>query len=121
MRFLLAGAAALLAATSTAAADNPRVIPPKPAPPMTSPSPAQAERGSEPSLARPQIQAKLIDPTPDHCPELPNIAARKRDRSLSPDKLTELPPGEAYHAIYRRDSRGCIDPLLVREQNREGR
>jgi hypothetical protein len=28
-------------------------------------------------------------------------------------KLTELPPADAFHAVYRLDSRGCIDPVMV--------
>lgn len=28
-------------------------------------------------------------------------------------KLGELPPADAFHAVYRLDSRGCIDPVMV--------
>ena len=28
-------------------------------------------------------------------------------------KLGELPPADAFHAVYRLDSQGCIDPVMV--------
>lgn len=28
-------------------------------------------------------------------------------------KLIELPPAEAFHAVYRLDKDGCVDPVLV--------
>ena len=28
-------------------------------------------------------------------------------------KLTELPPADAFHAVYRLDGNGCLDPVMV--------
>ena len=28
-------------------------------------------------------------------------------------KLNELPPADAFHAVYRTDKDGCVDPVMV--------
>ena len=36
-------------------------------------------------------------------------------------KLGELPPADAYHAVYRLDDKGCVDPVMVGYQYGRGR
>ena len=37
---------------------------------------------------------------------------------VKPHKLTELPPAEAYAAVYRLDERGCMVPVKFRDVRR---
>ena len=37
---------------------------------------------------------------------------------LKPRKLGELPPADAYAAVYRLDDRGCMVPVKFREVRR---
>lgn len=34
---------------------------------------------------------------------------------MKPQKLTELPPADAYAAVYRHDERGCMVPVMYRD------
>lgn len=47
-----------------------------------------------------------------NCPEADRYLAERvgrwQDKPLRPQKLTELPPAEAYAAVLRRDERGCM-------------
>ena len=36
-------------------------------------------------------------------------------------KLNELPPADAFHAVYRTDKDGCLDPVMVGYQYGRGR
>jgi hypothetical protein len=51
-----------------------------------------------------------------HCPRITSYFADKsglyRGQPLMPRKLTELPPGTAYMAVYRRIG-GCEAPLTM--------
>lgn len=88
MRLVFLASAAALAATQTAAAPLPRADP-----------------------------ARLVSPVPRTCERI-GSTARGEDRRPQARRLGELPPAEAYMAVYRRDSRGCLDPLLARDLNR---
>ena len=37
---------------------------------------------------------------------------------MKPKKLTELPPADAYAAVYRLDERGCMVPVKYRDIRR---
>ena len=37
---------------------------------------------------------------------------------VKPKKLVELPPAEAYAAVYRLDERGCMVPVKYRDVRR---
>lgn len=105
---LFAAAALLLPATSVAADDDARVMMTKAPQQVQNPGPAQQK-------------LKLINPVPEKCPSLAAQTARKRGESPAPDKLTELPPGEAFHAVYRVGPDGCPDPIMVGYQYRQDR
>ena len=53
------------------------------------------------------------------CPAATGQFARKGGMwtadPVKPRKLTELPPAEAYAAVYRLDERGCMVPVKFRE------
>jgi len=53
-----------------------------------------------------------------NCPRTTSQLARERDiyngKKLAPQKLTELPPGTAYMAVYRHID-GCEAPLTMTE------
>ena len=105
---LLAAAAILLPAASLAADDQPKVEPQAAQPLPFAAGPSRHE-------------LKVIDPVPANCPTLASEAARKRGKSLAPDKLAELPPGEAFHAVYRVGPDGCPDPVMVGYQYMQDR
>jgi hypothetical protein len=50
----------------------------------------------------------------DACPKATTQFAVKPGEPLKPRKLTELPPGNLYVAVYRRDSNGCESPIVVK-------
>jgi hypothetical protein len=53
------------------------------------------------------------------CPGVTNQWVREgrswRSQPMKPRKLGELPPAEAYAAVYRLDERGCMVPVKFRE------
>ncbi|MGN6154847.1 MAG: hypothetical protein ACTHN4_03830 [Sphingomicrobium sp.] len=48
------------------------------------------------------------------CPKPASHYAAKPGEPLKPRKLTELPPGNMYSAVYRRDANGCEAPIVVK-------
>ena len=52
-------------------------------------------------------------PSSVKCPQSTNYYAYRDDKPLSPRKLTELPPANAYSAVYRHID-GCEAPIVVR-------
>jgi len=61
--------------------------------------------------------ARVISPAPD--------CKQQMDVAQSPDgpifrRLGELPPAQAYQAVYQLDANGCIDPLLVSDRIKQG-
>jgi len=61
--------------------------------------------------------SRLISPAP-------NCTTARTAQSDGPRihrKLGELPPAEAYQAVYRLGADGCIDPLLVSDRIRNTR
>jgi hypothetical protein len=49
-----------------------------------------------------------------NCPKTTNYYAYRGGKALTPQKLTELPPGNMYSAVYRRDVDGCEKPIVVK-------
>lgn len=49
----------------------------------------------------------------DACPQTTSVHAWTRDRKLTPQKLGELPPANAYKAVYRKIG-GCEVPVVVK-------
>ena len=96
MRSLVLASALMLSATSSAAADTPKQILPNP---MTG----------------------AFEQLPAHCPSLAGHPTARPGEPLKPRKLAELPPAQAYHAVFRRGADGCIDPLFVGYQYRTKR
>ena len=54
--------------------------------------------------------AGVFNPLPLHCR---GTTLAKGTGSPGARKLTQLPPGNAYLAVYRTGPDGCIDPMLV--------
>lgn len=56
------------------------------------------------------------------CPEASRHFARRGGEwsggRIEPRKLAELPPADAYAAVYRHDERGCMVPVLFRNVRR---
>jgi hypothetical protein len=73
------------------------------------------------SSALPAKAPPLQRPGAD-CPGVSGQWARNghgwQSRPVTPRKLTELPPAEAYAAVYRLDERGCMVPVKFREGRR---
>lgn len=74
------------------------------------------------STASARPAADLVrSPTPGNfqAADCPSVTSRFAGRGsawrrdpLKPQKLTELPPADTYAAVYRRDERGCIVPVM---------
>jgi len=90
MRLLAAALLTLLPATAGAVSNQRAPI--NEAPPI---------RGADPSSTA-------------NCPRTSGHHAYRGDGPLRPQKLTELPPANAYVAVWRRDANGCETPVVVR-------
>ena len=60
------------------------------------------------------IPKGAIPPLGANCPRATNYYAYKDGKPLMPQKLSELPPGNMYSAVYRRDENGCEKPIVVK-------
>ena len=80
--------------------------------------PALALLGATPA-ARPNDglsqPTRLVSPEPSVCKESGSFAQGERTPPKL-RKLGELPPAEAYMAVYRTDEKGCLDPMLASER-----
>ena len=54
----------------------------------------------------------LQSATPTNCPRTTNYYAYRSREPLKPRKLNELPPANAYAAVYRHIG-GCEAPIVV--------
>ena len=80
------------------------------------PAEAPAPPAPEPSALNRPIAAK-----PDvKCPK-PLAFWGQGPGKATMRKLNELPPADAFHAVYRMDNDGCIDPVMVGYQYGRGR
>lgn len=50
------------------------------------------------------------------CPDEPAAHHAYRGKSAKHHKLTDLPPAEAYRAVYRRGPDGCIVPVKFNDR-----
>ena len=74
-----------------------------------------------PVAAMPQASpARIISPAPNVCKDQRTFAADPDGRAHM-HRLGELPPAQAYMAVYRTDEKGCIDPMLASERLGVGR
>ena len=60
------------------------------------------------------IPKSVISPSGPNCPTATSHYAYRDGEALKPHKLTELPPGNMYSAVYRRDANGCEQPIVVK-------
>ena len=71
-----------------------------------------------PATAAGPNSLNLTAPQPPHCPKTSRYVAGEtgiyRGQPLTPRKLTELPPGRGYMAVYRRVD-GCEFPMTMVE------
>ena len=80
--------------------------------------PILALLGAAPPAKPPAAQsspARVISPIPTACDKTGSYAEGER-RAPQLKRLGELPPAEAYMAVYRTDANGCLDPLLARDR-----
>ena len=72
---------------------------------------AAAEPAQAPTAGQHPI--RFVQATPDvQCPK-PLMHRDAPSPGAGMKKLGELPPADAFHAVYRLDSHGCIDPVMV--------
>ena len=64
-----------------------------------------------PAVAQPD--ATLPAPNSSRCPRTTRYEAWHQGKALQPRKLTELPPANAYSAVYRHIG-GCEAPIVVK-------
>ena len=65
-------------------------------------------------VPQPQPQKlQFVNATPDEQCQKPLMHRVDPRESPQVKRLTELPPADAYHAVYRLDGEGCIDPVMV--------
>jgi hypothetical protein len=69
---------------------------------------------TKPSSAQ-STPTRVISPVPSTCDKVGSYAQGER-RAPQLKRLGELPPAEAYMAVYRTDANGCLDPLLARDR-----
>ena len=80
--------------------------------------PALALLGAAPAtetnspLAKP---TRVVSPVPATCARIGSQAQGERTAPQM-KRLGDLPPAEAYMAVYRTDENGCLDPLLARDR-----
>ncbi len=72
---------------------------------------APSEESSQP------MPTRAFSPVPSTCPS-PGSYAQGERKAPQMKRLGELPPAEAYMAVYRTDAKGCIDPMLASERQR---
>ena len=59
-----------------------------------------------------QHPIRFVQATPDQqCPK--PLLHREPGAGAQMKKLNELPPADAFHAVYRLDDKGCVDPVMV--------
>ena len=75
-------------------------------------SAATAEAPAPPAPEPPAVN-RPIAATPDaECPK-PLAFWGQAPGKAEMRKLNELPPADAFHAVYRMDKDGCVDPVMV--------
>jgi hypothetical protein len=74
--------------------------------------------GAAPPMAVGPISTKVISAAPNCKPQ---TSSTQSTQGPLLRRLDELPPGQAYQAVYRLDANGCIDPLLVSDRIRQQR
>ena len=80
--------------------------------------PALALLGAAPPARPPSAQpspARIVSPVPAICDKVGSYAQGER-QAPQLKRLGELPPAEAYMAVYRTDEKGCLDPMLASER-----
>ena len=65
--------------------------------------------GASPAVA--QSDVRVADAS--NCPRATSMHAYDRSKPLKPQKLGDLPPANAYSAVYRL-VRGCEVPIVVK-------
>ena len=66
--------------------------------------------GASPAVAHSQRGLAATDP---NCPRATSMHAYDRSKPLKPQKLGDLPPANAYKAVYRLVG-GCEVPVVVK-------
>lgn len=64
--------------------------------------------------APPPVRTQFT-PTPETCEPVTSYAPGDGEAPMF-KRLSELPPGETYMAVFRRDQNGCIDLLPARDR-----
>ena len=80
--------------------------------------PAMALLGAAPAAPPVFPQAsptRVISPVPSTCKQIDTFAQGDNQRP-GLKRLGELPPAQAFMAVYRTDEKGCLDPMLASER-----
>jgi hypothetical protein len=73
-------------------------------------APAQPANVTAPSMKRPNMLQE--SDCPNATSQFAGQGSAWRSKPLTPRKLAELPPADTYAAVYRRDDRGCMVPVM---------
>jgi hypothetical protein len=77
---------------------------------------AQPAIVAAPSVVRPNALQTSDCPSPSS--EYAREGSMWRQKPVKPQKLAELPPADAFAAVYHLDERGCMVPVRYREIRR---
>lgn len=78
------------------------------------PAAAGAADGKSPAAVTVVPSKGVISPLGANCARPTSHYAYRQGEPLKPQKLTELPPGNMYSAVFRRDANGCEKPIVVK-------
>jgi hypothetical protein len=65
------------------------------------------------AAAPPPVGRTALDPS---CPDDPAAHLARERKQGQFRRLTDLPPADAYAAVYRRGPDGCMIPVMYRER-----
>lgn len=81
-----------------------------------------ASASAQPAIVTPPAGHQANPLQRADCPNPSNQFARDgsvwRQKPVTPQKLAELPPAEAFAAVYHLDERGCMVPVKYRDIRR---
>ena len=81
-----------------------------------------ASASAQPAIVTPPTSHQANPLQPADCPNPSSQFARDgsvwQQKPVTPQKLAELPPAEAFAAVYHLDERGCMVPVKYRDVRR---
>jgi hypothetical protein len=80
-----------------------------------------AKDGPSPPTVATDSAATAISPYAEACPSETARIAKARKAPPQFHNLTDLPDANAYSAVFRTDSNGCPDPIVISYEVGKGR